>query len=136
MKLKEYFRTKQGTGVLSTVNGKGVPNSAIYARPHFLGEDTIAFIMRDRLTHANISENPKAHYMFIEHEHGTKGLRLVLEKISESTDKQRITQLSRRPKYADVEEERYLVSFHVTKAVSLIGGVEIPIEEPVHPVTV
>lgn len=64
--LKEYFETTDGTGILSTADANGKVNCAIYASPRFMDEDRIAFIMLDRLSHANVQSNPHAAYMFME----------------------------------------------------------------------
>jgi hypothetical protein len=60
MKLSEYFEKKIGTSVLATADDKGIVNVAIYSHPHFMDEETIAFIMADRLTHNNLQYNPHA----------------------------------------------------------------------------
>ena len=62
----EYFKNTKGIGVLSTADDSGKVNSAIYSRPHILDDGGIAFIMRDRLTHHNLTENPRAAYLFVE----------------------------------------------------------------------
>ena len=72
MGLKEYFKSVKGTGILSTADSSGKVDAAIYSRPHFL-EDTLAFIMRDRLSHKNLDSNPHAIYLFIEDGPGYKG---------------------------------------------------------------
>ena len=128
MKLRDYFSEKSGVGVISTSNEEGEVNSAIYAKPHVL-DDGIAFIMRDRLTHANLQKNGKANYLFIEHEPGYKGVRLSLTKIKESNDKELIKSLSRRDSADDSGyEERFLVSFTVNKILPLVGGDEIKLQ--------
>jgi hypothetical protein len=50
MDLKEYFDDTKGVGVLATADGEGKVDAAIYARPHFMEDGTLAVIMRDRLT--------------------------------------------------------------------------------------
>jgi hypothetical protein len=60
MSLKEYFETTNGVGVLSTADSDGKVDAAIYARPHFVDDGTMAFIMRDRLTHHNLQSNSHA----------------------------------------------------------------------------
>ena len=125
MNLHDYFNEKSGFGVISTSNNKGEVNSAVYAKPHVIDSNTIAFIMRDRLTHKNILLNPQAHYMFIEHNQGFHGVRLSLTMLEESQDQERINALSRRPSTSDSEEvERFLVTFTVNKALMLVGGDE------------
>ena len=66
MELKDYFETTRGTGVLSTADGEGRVDAAVYARPHFMEDGSLAFIMRDRLTHSNLQTNPYAAYLFLE----------------------------------------------------------------------
>ena len=58
MKLGDYFDKVKGLGVLSTADSSGKVNSAVYARPHVVDEQTVAFIMADRLSHANLQSNP------------------------------------------------------------------------------
>ena len=125
MNLHDYFNEKSGFGVLSTSDSNGAVNSAVYAKPHVIDSSTVAFIMRDRLTHKNILENPKANYMFIEHNQGFHGVRLSLTMLEESQDQERINNLSRRPASIDNNEvERFLVTFTVNKALMLVGGDE------------
>ena len=50
MNLKTYFDETKGLGVLSTADGKGRVNAAVYARPHMMEDGGLAFIMRDRLS--------------------------------------------------------------------------------------
>ena len=57
MSLKTYFENTQGTGVLATAGKDGNVGAAIYSRPHFLEDGSLAFIMRDRLTHNNLLSN-------------------------------------------------------------------------------
>ena len=54
MELKEYFENTEGNGILSTADGNGQVDAAIYSRPHILDDGTIGLIMRDRLTHLNL----------------------------------------------------------------------------------
>jgi putative heme iron utilization protein len=68
MKISEYFKTAKGTGVLATADSNGRVDVAFYAIPHVRDEDTIAFIMTDRLTHQNLQSNPHAAYLFMEEE--------------------------------------------------------------------
>ncbi len=129
MKLQEYFSGKAGVGVISTSNEKGEVNSAVYAKPHVTGKNTVAFIMRDRLTRANLKENAKASYLFIEHDQGFKGVRLSLRMTGETDDKEAIDALSRRVTVDnDENNDRFLVSFSVGKTLTLLGGNEIELQ--------
>ena len=72
-------------------------DAAVYSRPHVMEDGTVAFIMRDRLTHHNLQSNPHAAYLFLEKAAGYQGKRLFLTKVTEEKD---YTQ--RRKKFLDV----------------------------------
>ncbi len=127
MKLREYFDQARGVGVLATADGEGKVNTAIYSRPHFLDphdENTIAFIMADRLSHANVQANPHASYLFIEKGEGYAGRRLSLTKIKEETDPEKIQAVRRRnlPAGCEEGEGRFLVHFRIEGVRPLIGS--------------
>ena len=127
MNLKDYFEANKGMGVLSTADGQGRVNAAVYARPHLLDDGSLAFIMRDRLTHHNLTSNPKAAYLFREEGAGYKGLRLHLTKTREESGTPLVDELCRRCKIADKPDAvRYLVAFTVDKELPLIGPGESP----------
>ena len=42
MGLKEYFENTTGRGVLATADVDGNVDAAVYSRPHFIDETTIA----------------------------------------------------------------------------------------------
>lgn len=128
MDLQQYFTTQQGTGVMSTADSKGRVDAAIYARPHIMADGTLAMIMRDRLTHRNLQENPYAAYLFIEASPGHKGVRLFLKKVREGDDPALIQQLTRRTLTAEEDKAKgpkFVVYFEVVKALKLIGSEEI-----------
>ena len=125
MHMQEYFENRQGVGVLSTADNDGKVDAAIYAKPHVLADGTIAFIMRDRLTHKNITANPYAVYLFIENAGGYKGVRLFLKKVREDDDAELIKQMTRRCLTAEEDAAKgpkFLVYFEVEKTLNLIGG--------------
>ena len=96
MDLKTYFENTRGTGVMSTADKDGRVDSAVYSRPHVMADGLVAFIMRDRLTHANLQTNPHAAYLFVEQEPGYRGKRLMLTKVREETDSELLLSLRRR----------------------------------------
>jgi hypothetical protein len=51
-----------------------------------MDEETIAFIMTDRLTHKNLRSNPHAAYLFMESGKKFVGKRLCLKKVKEERD--------------------------------------------------
>ncbi len=122
MNLQEYFENRKGLGVLSTADGEGRVNSAIYARPHVMDDGTLAFIMPDRLTHFNLQSNPHAAYLFRENEPGYQGKRIHLTKVREETNSELLHSLRRKFYPPEVEEGlRSIVFFEVDKVMPLIG---------------
>jgi hypothetical protein len=65
MDLGTYFENFKGTGVMATADDQGRVDVAVYARPHIMDQETIAFIMPDRLTHHNLQSNNHAAYLFM-----------------------------------------------------------------------
>lgn len=128
MTLQEYFESTTGIGVFSTADSNGNVNAAVYARPHFMDDGSIAFIMTDRLTHHNLQSNPKAVYLFKEDGNGYHGKRLYCTKLKEEENSDLLHSL-RRKKYhillkSDEKTTRYLVYFHIDTVLPLIGSKE------------
>lgn len=124
MRLSEYFEEKKGIGILATADKKGSVNAAIYARPHFMDDGSITFIMADRLSHENLKSNPHASYLFIEEGKRSTGKRLYLKKIKEEQNSELIDSLRRNRRYKEreySERKRYLVYFTIEKVLPLIG---------------
>jgi len=124
MKLSEYFEKTEGVGVLATADADGNVNAAVYGRPHFFDDQTIAFIAAEKLTHANLQSNPHAVYLFKEKD-GYEGRRLYLTKVREEKDSPLVEEI-RRKKYPEVEGKyktgpKYLIYFHLDKVLPLIG---------------
>ncbi|MFC1844277.1 pyridoxamine 5'-phosphate oxidase family protein [Thermodesulfobacteriota bacterium] len=127
MTLKEYFHNISGKGILSTADAEGKVDAAIYSKPHIQDDNTLAFIMRDHLTHHNIGENPYATYLFIEEDLHYRGVRLFLKKVREDTDPELIAQMTRRQLTAEQDKARgpkFLVYFTLEKLLPLIGSGE------------
>ena len=126
MKLSEYFEKTKGRGIIATSDSKGRVGTAVYGRPHFINEKTVAFIMADRLMHKNLQSNPYASYLFMESKERYAGKRLYLTKIKEEKDRVLIDKIRQRencPVYDVYQNEiRYLVYFRVDKVLPLIGN--------------
>jgi hypothetical protein len=122
MKLKEYFENTKGIGILATADSDGKVDAAVYARPNIMEDGSLAFIMRDRLTHHNLQSNSHATYMFIEHGPGYKGKRLYLTKVREEQDTELLESLRKRQYLDEREESKFLVFFKVTNELPLIGS--------------
>ncbi len=123
MELQSYFESAAGTGILATADADGKVDAALYSRPHFMEDGSLAFIMADRLTHHNLQSNPHAVYLFLEEGHGYKGQRLYLKKIGEEQDTERLAALRRRKSREQGGENgpRFLVFFRIEKVLPLIG---------------
>ena len=121
MMLKDYFDETKGLGILSTADSEGRVDAAIYSRPHFIEEGTLALIMRDRLSHTNLQSNPHAMYLFKEDGPGYKGKRLFITKLKEEKNTELLESLRRRKDAYEDGEDRFLVYFKVDKEVPLVG---------------
>jgi len=122
MSLVEYFEKTEGVGILGTADSQGKVDLAVYGRPHVIDETTIAFIMRERLSHRNLKSNPQAAYLFIEKGEGYKGKRLYLSKTGDETDPDVIESFARRKHGSgSASESRYLVYFTIEKERPLVG---------------
>ena len=122
MEHKDYFENTKGMGILSTADNDGRVDAAIYARPHFMDDGTIALIMRDRLTHRNLQSNPHASYMFIEKGPGYKGKRFFLTKVREEQDSELLQSLRRRQNINEKDETKFMVLFKIDKELPLVGA--------------
>jgi hypothetical protein len=122
MELKQYFEDTSGTGILATADSDGKVDTAIYARPHFMDDGTIALIMRDRLSHHNLQSNSHACYMFIEKGPGYKGKRFFLTKVREEQDSELLLSLRRRQYINEKDEAKFLVFFKIDKELPLVGA--------------
>ena len=127
MTLNEYLQNVSGKGILSTADAQGRVDAAIYSKPHILEDYTLAFIMRDHLTHHNIGTNPYATYLFIEDGPHYRGIRLFLKKVREDTDQDLIGKMTRRDLTPDEDKAKgpkFLVYFALEKLLPLIGSGE------------
>jgi len=120
--LKSYFENAKGIGVMATSDAEGKVNAAVYSRPHFMEDGTVAFIMRDRLTHHNIQSNPHAAFLFVEEGPGYIGRRLYLSKVREEENSEVLDAISRRPHAGPPGDHRFLVFFRIDKVLPLIGS--------------
>ena len=121
MSLRDYFATTKGIGVLSTADSDGQVDAAIYGRPHFMEDGTMAFIMRDRLSHHNLQSNPHATYLFKEEGSGYRGKRLYMSKLREEENTELLESLRRKKAVYGNGEDRYLVFFKLDKELPLVG---------------
>ena len=123
MNWNEYFESTRGIGFLCTAGEGGQVNAAVYSRPHVLEDGIFVFGMADRLTHANLRENPNAVYAF--NEKGYEGHRIYLRKIREEEAGSMIEQIRERTKIVSVQgaadKVRFAVYFQVVRSLPLVG---------------
>jgi hypothetical protein len=125
MDLKGFFESTKGHGVLATADASGRVNLAIFARPHVMEDNSVAFIMPHRLTHSNLQSNPQAAYLFLEAGPGYKGARLYLTKTREEQDTDLLYSLRRRTSPAESDKQegpRFLVFFQVDQVLPVVGA--------------
>ena len=124
MDLAQYFDKVKGVGVLGTADPQGKVDLAIYARPHIIDDQTVAFIMRDHLSHAHVAANPHAAYLFIEQGEGYGGLRMYLTRTKEETDPKKIQAVRRRSRGDEdtANTKVFLVHFRVDEIRPLVGS--------------
>jgi hypothetical protein len=67
-----------GRGVIGTASKSGVVNMAVYAIPHVVDNETVAWGMTDGRTWDNVRENPNASYTYFAPGEGFRGARLTL----------------------------------------------------------
>ncbi len=135
MSIAEYFQNAKGQGILATADKDGNVDAAVYAKPKILEENTIAFIMRDSLTHANVNSNLHACYLFVENEgDGYRGLRLYLRRLYEEEDSERL-HILRKADHNWIQETGelrgplFLVVFRIDKIRAMIPQGVNPLEE-------
>ena len=126
MKLSEYFEKTKGRGVIAASDSEGKMAIAVYAKPHFINERTVAFIMADRLIHKNLEFNTHASYLFMESKEKYVGKRLFLTKMKEEENSELIDKV-RRKEVCPMDEgyksgRRFLVYFNIDKVLPLIGA--------------
>ena len=110
MNLGKYFDSTPGTGVFSTADAEGKVNAAIYSKPYVIDENTVAFLMAERLSHQNLQSNPNAHFLFIEEGPGWKGKRLYL-KVREESNTELARSLVRR---SNVDPEKLILTWFIS----------------------
>lgn len=120
IELKKYFESASGFAVLSTCDSAGNVNAAVYGKPHFTGGDVFALIMNDRVSHANLLENPRAAYLFVEDGSKSKGIRIYLEKTGEIDDPVEIEKYRRHHGSDNADKKLFLVKFNVVRTREIV----------------
>lgn len=126
MKLSTYFENANGTGVLATADSGGRVNAALYWKPFFIDEETVAFLTAERVTRLNLQTNPHAAFLFAENE--TSGKRLYLVKVKEDQNRELEGKILHgipagvADRYKDLP--KYVLYFRIEKVRPLVGDDE------------
>ena len=85
MKLAELF-PEGGRGIIGTADAKGTVNLAVFAIPHVIDEETLAWGFSDGRSLENLKQNPHASYLYLAPSRGYSGWRLALTLIKEEQE--------------------------------------------------
>lgn len=124
MDLKKYFETTEGTGILATCDPEAEVDIAVYAKPVVVDPDTIALVMKERLSHRNLQKHLKACYMFIENGTTPKGVRLSLTMQRQEINRSLIEKLRQQQPCMFPQEDdsdKFLVLFKIDRIRPLVG---------------
>jgi len=124
MNFTEYFTNTDGTGILATCDPDNNVDQAIYSKPFMMDETTLAFVMKERLSHRNLQSHLKASYLFLEKGPGYKGIRLSLTMERHDKNRSLIEALRKKQPCIYPEEDdsdKFLVFFKVERIRPLIG---------------
>ncbi len=93
--LKDIFNEK-GIGIIGTSDKHGWVNMAIYSPPIITPDNILVFAATQRLTYKNLTENPKAMFMYICSERPWKGVRISLSLVKDETSGYMLKLLKKR----------------------------------------
>ena len=77
MRIAELF-PEGGRGIIGTADANGVVNLAVFAIPHVIDEETLAWGFSEGRSMANLRVNPHATYLYLAPTRGYSGWRLTL----------------------------------------------------------
>ena len=83
--LREVFNKRPRIGALSTSDGKGNVNVAVFGSPQMIDDNTIVMGIGNNRSYRNLQENPKAAFIIMEPGPTApewKGVRVYLEAVS------------------------------------------------------
>jgi len=93
--LKKVFEEK-GIGIMGTSDKYGWVNMAIYTPPIITSEGLLVFAATQRLTYKNLTDNPKAMFMYICSEKDWEGIRISLSLVKDEGTGAMLEALKRR----------------------------------------
>jgi len=123
MKLAEQFK-EGGTGVMATSGAGGAVNTAVYAVPRIIDEETVAWGMTEGRTYRFAKENPHASYIYFSPDGNGKGIRLTLELAKVETSGKLLEEIRARASRTVNPQAgaavKYLACFRVVEARPLV----------------
>jgi len=124
MDLAEYFEQNDGIGILATCDPDSNVDVALYARPAVLDENTIAFVMKERLSYKNLKANPHAAYLFLAKAAGYQGIRLHLTMVRQEKNQSLIAAIRKKQPCIYPEKDdsaKHLVFFQVDRVRPIVS---------------
>ena len=85
MKVAELF-PEGGRGVIGTADAQGLVNQAVFAIPHIIDEETLAWGFTEGRSLSNLRANPHASFLYLAPSRGYSGWRLTLTLVSETAE--------------------------------------------------
>lgn len=128
--LAAYFEKTSGMGILATCDPGHEVDMAIYSKPYVADEQTVVFVMKERLSHQNLRSNLQAAYMFIEDGKAYKGIRLYLTMTREEKNKTIVEALRKKQPCiypAEDDSDKFLVYFQIDRIRPLTGDGPLPL---------
>jgi hypothetical protein len=91
----EFFNTRPRNCLITTSNGKGDVNVAVYGSPRMIDENTVVIAVRNNRSYQNLQKNPKAAIIVMEPneiKHDSKAVRVYLDLIAIETEGELLNQ--------------------------------------------
>ena len=114
-----------GKGVMATAGADGTVNTAVYAFPRVVGDQTLAWGMSEGRTYRNLVENPNASYLYIEPGETYQGIRLTLKNKEIRDSGELLDDIRKRTKMTSgegaAEFVKYLALFEIVEERPLVG---------------
>lgn len=122
MKLEEVLKPG-GRGVIATASKGGDVNTAVYAVPHVVDAETVAWGMTDGRTWDNVRQNPRAAYAYFAPGEGFRGARLTLSLVRTEDSGEMLSKIRQRAAMvspADPDSIRHVAYFRVVETRPLV----------------
>lgn len=122
MTLEEVLKPG-GRGVIATASKEGEVNTAVYALPHVVDAETVAWGMTDGRTWNNVRQNPHAAYVYFAPGDGFHGARLTLSLLRTEDSGEMLARIRKRTAAASAgspEAVKHVAYFRVDETRPLV----------------